>query len=512
MKKIGWKFSLALLGGAVVLGLAIGALVFRGDDSGTVVKSDASSGPNDAGGADSSEPKSLILTQKNSTVPAKVEALLDSDPRLNRILNKLQSEYRDVITPEIFELLRLSAYLKLTHKKYAGRYDESDIYGTLSFSLDILRETNDSTERNSYIQRWKNTILVYLELPYDPRFSEKNNRVRQYLFELYGEMRYPERGETPREVIDILVEGMDDLTAAKYLFGSGEEWSAFPDAPSIKGDWSEERGYALEYAEKVLASDPTSSDALHLKILMGVDQEESARLLLKHHSHDHKWLMEGVGRLRNYPEEVIAALEPVLPADGLHPDPEVHRRLGWAYESLDMLQDASDQYLTVFANADPETHPYTFQIGRYRYALMEHALEQRSENSASIWEKRAAESGEALKETPPPPPEPSEEPPHPPADAERDLADAYAQFAEAYRSAFEAEYGPPADTPEGRMNALLGMARAFAKAGDAEQAQAAYNEARKRYTREQVQEAFRRLDEAERLRRQQGEEQEGEQE
>ena len=40
------------------------------------------------------------------------------------------------------------------------------------------------------------------------------------------------------------------------------------------------------------------------------------------------------------------------------------------------------------------------------------------------------------------------------------------------------------------MNALLGMARAFARAGDAERAQGAYNAARKRYSPEEIQQAF----------------------
>ena len=82
------------------------------------------------------------------------------------------------------------------------------------------------------------------------------------------------------------------------------------------------------------------------------------------------------------------------------------------------------------------------------------------------------------------------------------MAAAYADLAKAYQSAFEMEYGLSEATPEGYMNALLGMARAFARAGDAKRGQDAYNAVRKRHSREEVQQAFRQMDERERLRRQ----------
>ena len=67
---------------------------------------------------------------------------------------------------------------------------------------------------------------------------------------------------------------------------------------------------------------------------------------------------------------------------------------------------------------------------------------------------------------------------------------------------FEMEYGLAELTSEGYMNALLEMARAFARAGDAQHAQDAYNAVRKRHSREEVEQVFRRLDERERLKRQ----------
>ena len=82
------------------------------------------------------------------------------------------------------------------------------------------------------------------------------------------------------------------------------------------------------------------------------------------------------------------------------------------------------------------------------------------------------------------------------------MSASYADFAKAYQSAFEMEYGLSEATPEGYMNALLGMARAFAKSGDAQNAQDAYNAVRKRHSREEVEQVFRRFDEQERLKRQ----------
>ena len=338
------------------------------------------------------------------------------------------------------------------------------------------------TSAGVYIWKW------------NPRFSDQRNRIRQKLYELYGTTDRPE--ETPQEIIDVLVEGLDNLTAAHYLI-----WPP----PEVEWEWKPEPEYARAYLEKALQEDPTSRDALILKDSLYFRTEkayEAARRLIDLYPDDEKAMRHATASLfHEFPEEAIITLLRIAPEDTPH---WAHHFLSASYERLDMFEEAF-------------YHNKLADIGEY--SGLRFSREDR--RYPSIWEERAAAE---LAETPqpPPPPEPPSpegtspppephdiplptppEPPVPPMDAERDLADAYAQFAEAYRGAFEAEYGPPADTPEGRMNALLGMARAFAKAGDAEQAQAAYNEARKRFTREQVQEAFRRLDEAERLRRQQ---------
>ena len=82
------------------------------------------------------------------------------------------------------------------------------------------------------------------------------------------------------------------------------------------------------------------------------------------------------------------------------------------------------------------------------------------------------------------------------------MAGAYADVAKAYQTMFEMEFGLSEATPEGYMSALLEMARAFARAGDAQHAQDAYNAVRKRHSREEVEQVFRKLDEQERLKRQ----------
>ena len=360
-------------------------------------------------------------------------------------------------------------------------------------------------EREAHVK-----LLGYSVWEWSSYMSDKENRVRKAVFEAHGS--YHPIGKTPRSVIEVLAHGMDDFAAARYLY----------DPPSWWG--KPEREYAMEYLNKALEKDPTSRDALMHKVSWVRDWEAGpiALQLIEHHPNDPEALNRASLYLRSdYPEETVYALAPLLDSKtgewGRLSEEEkwgMRGDLGIAYERLGMLNEAYEQYRIA-----SETGRY-FPDGRFGRV-------KRGEMLPSIWEERAAaELAEAASEPPmeapspegtaPPPPDPHDapppptppEPPVPPMDAEKELADAYAQFAEAYRSAFEAEYGPPADTPEGRMNALLGMARAFAKAGDAEQAQAAYNEARKRYTREQVQEAFRRLDEAERLRRQQRQEQE----
>ena len=436
----------------------------------------------------------------------------DHKSQLKRILKKLYAEHGKESNRAIRAWIESKGKIMLDE----GWREESNIYRTLRMELQALRRLSDPAELEAGIQRREESAESGKGIAswrYISKLSEKENRIRQIMLEHTGFVVIQHNDqETPREVIEVLVEGLDDLTAAKYLLGSGGGF--FREVEGAAGVyWRPEKEYALEYAKRAAAKDPTSRDALLMRLLAGENKEdkiEQARILLESHPYDETAVRVAASSLyREYPEEAIAAIERILPEDGIHTNSRFHMRLGIAYRNLDMLYEAADQFQIAYA------------LGNYRgklsYDVVEVMMGRRGHNDSSIWEERAERAGVELAEAPEPAPPPEqhgsppptpEEPPHPPADAERELADAYAQFAEAYRSAFEAEYGPPADTPEGRMSALLGMARAFAKAGDAEQAQAAYNEARKRYTRGQVQEAFRRLDEAERLRRQQRQEQE----
>ncbi len=338
---------------------------------------------------------------------------------------------------------------------------------------------------------------------YDPSQSKKMNRIRKYLYDQYGssDVHRKENGRTPRGVIEILVEGMDDMAAAEYLYSS--DWG-------IRGEkWPMEKEYAIEYANRVLAKDPTSLEALILKADANEDEVESARLLIQHYPDDERAVSYAVDNLyRDFPEETIAAISRILPEDGLHSKSGFHFTLGNSYERLDMIYEAADQFQKAFAAGH--------RWASYRYEV----LEKGERTFPSIWEERAAAAAaESAKHTPPSPaeapaphsppdaPAPPDarrgvEPPPPPPNAEMDMAAAYADFAKAYQRAFEMEYALSKATPEGYMNALLGMARAFAKAGDAQHAQDAYNAVRKRHSREEVEQVFRRFDEQERLKRQ----------
>ena len=312
-----------------------------------------------------------------------------------------------------------------------------------------------------------------------PNLSDLENRVRKAIFEETGTYDPYPILKTPRSVIEILVEGMDDLTAARSLHDPPWEWN-----------WTQEPAYALEYVDRALETDPTSRDALLFKRdIVGeyAAEEAIARQLIEHHPNDEKALVDAALSLRyKFPEETVIALMPYLESIKGAPNGELHDSLGVAYERLGMLEEAMEQYKIALEAGDRDA--------KRGYGRM-----KRGKPYPLIWETRAA--AEAAKQSlladPAPPSEAHEAPPN----LEAEMSAAYADFAKAYESAFEMEYALSEATPEGYMNALLGMARAFARAGDAERAQNAYNAARKRYSPEEIQQVFRRFDEQDRLRR-----------
>ena len=397
-------------------------------------------------------------------------------------------------------------------KMIAEGASDEELGSRISTIISVLRHRSPEDLEKIY-KRWEDSKQGVVETDgwkYDPNLTEKQNRIEKYLFEHTGLPYVPEGEKTPRAVIEILVEGMDDLTAAKYLVN---EPYVFPEA---EGEFwlLDETEYAAEYAERVLASDPSSRDALLVKMFSGVNIIETARLLIEHHPTDDDAVYYSSHKLhKEYPEEAIAAVVRILPEDGPHSNSGFHMQLGNAYERLDMLYEAAEQFQIAFAAGK--------WAGDYRFSILE-----RGERSLpSIWEERAAAAAEAAAQPPQPaeasahtPPRPPDaptppetprgvEPPPPPPDLEAEMSAAYADFAKAYEGAFETEYALSEATPEGYMNALLGMARAFARAGDAQHAQDAYNAARKRYSPEEIQQVFRRFDEQERLRREASNEQ-----
>ena len=326
--------------------------------------------------------------------------------------------------------------------------------------------------------------------------SDLENRVRKAIFEESGTYHPYPIDKTPRSVIEILVEGMDDLTAARNLYDPPWEWN-----------WTKEREYALEYVDRALEKDPTSLDALLFKRdIVGeyAAKEAVAFQLIEHHPNDEEALVDASLSLRfNYPEATVLAVTAYLDqVKGDPPNKSLHGNLGVAYERLGMLEEAMEQYQIALKAGHSSA-------GRWRHQV------KNGNPDPTIWEERAAAAAESVAPTPgaesPPDPHDAEsiqpdaprpESPPPPPNLEAEMSAAYANFAKAYQSAFEMEYALSEATPEGYMNALLGMARAFAKAGDAQRAQDAYNAVRKRHSREEVEQVFRRFDEQERLKRQ----------
>ena len=337
----------------------------------------------------------------------------------------------------------------------------------------------------------------------DSDSMDRIRRAEEKLRELTGSSSVPLAGgpRIPQEVIDILVEGMDDLTAAKHLLHGG------PFPISSNGMWRSEPEYAAEYADRVLAKDPTSRDALLVKLdAGGASHLDTRRRIMELYPDDPDMMVIATtGMVLDHPEEVVAALERLLPEEGPHSNAVLHESLAISYERLDMPDIAAMHYLfgagydeshfgkMMYAPPkelrDPHGHgPRERQVFMYRNLMFEG-----ERNYSSIWEERGPDAAAAQTPSasshdhphstapdkphgaPPPPdqpdaprPEDAPPPPPPPPNAEMDMAAAYADFAKAYQSAFEMEYGLSEATPEGYMNALLGMARAFARAGDAE--------------------------------------------
>ncbi len=220
--------------------------------------------------------------------------------------------------------------------------------------------------------------------------SDLENRVRKAIFEESGTYHPYPIDKTPRSVIEILVEGMDDLTAARNLYDPPWEWNG-----------TKEREYALEYVDRALEKDPTSLDALLFKRdIVGeyAAKEAVAFQLIEHHPNDEKALVDASLSLRfNYPEAIVLAATAYLDQAKGDSNKYLHANLGIAYERLGMLEEAMEQYQIALAAGDKVSG------GRYKRV-------KRGEPYPTIWEERAAESVA---------PTPGAESPPDPHDAER---------------------------------------------------------------------------------------------
>ncbi len=464
------RARLALLAGAVLLAaLAVAAALFlRAGDPALAEESRAEEAPVSAESGAKIEPTTAAPDIKE--VPA------DPNLRLERILSGIYAALGNETNPEGREWLE-----QIGSNMIAEGLGDDEISRRLSARLLSMRGISPKKQ-----------------------LSEKQIRIRQYLREQRGSVLLHGK-KTPRAVIEILVEGMDDLTAAKYLYNAGRGES-YPEAGGER--WiRREKEYAIEYADRALAKDPTSRDALLLKAYANVDAVESARLLVEHHPYDERAVAAAASDLfLHYPEEAIVAIGRILREDYLHSNSRFHMLLGNAYERLDMLYEAADQFQKAMVVGGA-------RAGRWRLS----GLQEGNPAYQPIWEERLAgvENFAPAQQYQPPyifkfpkrsldPPTPPDapRPKSPPPSEEIDMAAAYADFAKAYQDAFEMEYALSEATPEGYMNALLGMARAFAKAGDAQRAQDAYNAVRKRHSREEIQQVFRLLDAQERQKQQ----------
>ncbi len=140
----------------------------------------------------------------------------------------------------------------------------------------------------------------------------------------------------PREEVDILVEGLNNLSAAKYLKALG----GYAD-------------YAREYADKALADNPNDFESLFIWTQLRssnelVEKELGYRSLLEMDPNSIPALV-GLGSIikKDAPEEAIGLLEKANrldPSEGLY-------ELGWAYQrigeydkAIPMLEKAYGRY------------------------------------------------------------------------------------------------------------------------------------------------------------------------
>ena len=108
----------------------------------------------------------------------------------------------------------LERWLQIARMRLEERGKQS---AEIERSLEHTRAAMESMDPSEWEAYFDNA--GYHIWKWNPAYSDRKNRIRQKLFELDGTTRYPKGSEiTPPEIIAILVEGMDDLTAAQKLY------------------------------------------------------------------------------------------------------------------------------------------------------------------------------------------------------------------------------------------------------------------------------------------------------
>ena len=166
-----------------------------------------------------------------------------------------------------------------------------------------------------------NPVVVPPEIP-----AEKLERINA----LYDSLSPLEAG---RKELEVLTEGMDALSAAKYL-------------KTLHGFYGDLSDAIREYAERALAEDPDSFDALFIKLQLSSDYAEKEAGFLRlyemdPHSFDVVHRLGDVIMRRN-PEE---ALEYLQQAVELRPrESGAYITLAMCYHKLDRLEEALATY------------------------------------------------------------------------------------------------------------------------------------------------------------------------
>ena len=166
-----------------------------------------------------------------------------------------------------------------------------------------------------------NPVVVPPEIP-----AEKLERINA----LYD--RLP-RTKARAKAIEVLTEGMDALSAAKYL-------------KTLDGFHGDLRGDAYEYADRALAEDSDSFDALFLKTELSLEHAEKVagfRQLyeMNPHSFDVVHNLGAMLAIRN-PEESVQYLQQAVAMRPKEPGPYID--LGRSYHKLGRLEEALATY------------------------------------------------------------------------------------------------------------------------------------------------------------------------